>query len=84
MTHGKAFKNSFSQGVSRSIAPIKKSGRMMIFCPLFSFFSKFDPSLRNTMKWVLRGGLYLSINAKYFSFGGLRKKWSAKALRFCD
>jgi len=71
MTHGKAFKNSFSQDVSRSAAPVKMSGRMMIFYP---FFSKFEPSLRKLMKWVLRGGHELSKNASHFSFGGLRKK----------
>jgi len=40
MTHVKAFKNSFSQGVSRSTTPVKKRGIMLIFDDFFLFFIK--------------------------------------------
>jgi len=41
MNEGKAFKNPFSQGYSRSATPVKKRGIMLIF----DHFSSFSQNL---------------------------------------
>jgi len=62
----------------------KRGAERRFLTPFSPFFSKFGCYMKNMMKWVLRGGHEISITEKHLSFGGMRKKCSAKALRFYD